>query len=113
MGNYYRMELKVPANLVTTIFDLLKDDGLVVNVTPLQEETKVKPSKYANGKKNKGITGAQLVLSALKHGACAQDILTTTFVARGFSPNSCHAACSKLIKEGKVTRTPNGHYALV
>lgn len=64
-------------------------------------DKRTRKSGYVGGKKNKGISGAELLLSALPANS---DKLGDVFEKRGFARASAHATTSKLMTDKKITR---------
>lgn len=66
--------------------------------------------RYRDGKRNKGISGRDLVLTALhrRDGKMTYDAVGRAFVSRGFAEQSFGATISKLYKQGLVGRGEEG-----
>ena len=69
-------------------------------------------SRFVGGRKNKGIGGAALVEELLQSGPASLTEIRNTFTHRGFSSNSAPPCISRLMRDGRLTRT-HGRYALV
>lgn len=73
-----------------------------------------KTLRYANGKRNKGISGQALMLQVLTEAGRAMDIheINDAFVARGFADRSASPLLSQLMHQGLVERRAKGVWAL-
>ena len=103
----FKMHLIVPIKMVGTIIELIADEGILVSVEPVVE--KGKTFRYVGGKRNKGISGSELVLTSLRdHGGLMKvKELEAVFVGKGFSTNSVGPSVSKLVIEKKIKRDGN------
>lgn len=69
---------------------------------------------YANGRRDKGISGAELMLKLLGDagGTLSYDKLSRGFTARGFAPNSASPVLSQMRKAGVVEMPQRGMWKL-
>jgi hypothetical protein len=70
------------------------------------------PSRYVNGRRNKGVGGAELILETLRGGAATVDELKRTFTHSGFSPTSVSPCLSRLLRDKRVQHAMHGRYML-
>jgi hypothetical protein len=103
------MHLIVPAALVGTIIELVSGEGIVVKVETHTDEKKV---RFANGKRNKGIKGDDLLLSLLKACAMTSEAIEKAFIAKGFARSSVSPTVSKLRNNKKIARNDKGLWHL-
>jgi hypothetical protein len=115
---YYHIHLRVPTRLVTTLLELVEREDITVLDSPFKEAAIAPSSKrtphYVNGKRNKGISGRDLVLASLKTSpsGLTDEELERIFTDRGFSPNSAGPNTSKLREEGVIWRSIGGKWLL-
>jgi hypothetical protein len=93
---------------LATIISALKGSATLISMTVVEEKKpKTRNHGYVDGKRNKGISGEDLVIQSLKAGAQTSEQLTATFVERGFAPKSVSPNVSALVHRGIVVK--NGH----
>ena len=104
----FRMHLEVPTNLVGPIIELVDNEGILVSVEPLKEKN-TKKHFYTNGKRNKGVSGIDLLMGLLKDhkGGVVFEQLKKAFVEKGFSETSVSPILSKLSADGKIVKVGN------
>jgi len=107
----YDLCIRVPAAKLGTILELLEEEGEVLSIVLTREHHK-KPVRWANGSRNKGITGADLVLELVQKSTITAAYARRVFIERGFAPNSSAAALSHLVGLGKIKRDVNGTFSL-
>ena len=108
----FKMHLEVPSKLVGTIIELLDGEGILVSVEPVVDKPK-KVTRYAGGKRNKGISAVGLIVECLtKSKVLNMSQLRAFFTDRGFSENSVHPSLSKLVQDKRV-KNDSGKYSLV
>lgn len=108
----YEIVLHVSSLSLTTVLDVVKDSATVKSLRQL-EDIKKPISRYADGKRGKGISGAALVLEVLADGQIhTSDDLTAAFISRGFAANSVLPACSNLIADDKIKCVAHGRFCL-
>jgi hypothetical protein len=110
---YFQMTLRVSAKNLTTVMEVVAGAADLLELKQLagdepEEGPKKKNFSYANGQRNKGITGEELILQSLQKGALGSDAMCNVFASRGFAGHSFHAAASKLAKEGKIIKNGKG-----
>jgi hypothetical protein len=71
------------------------------NISPVTGKEK-KQFRYNDGKRDKGITGRDLILSLLADGPKPKNHVLSQFKARGFAHNSFSASLSPLTRGGQV-----------
>lgn len=95
-----------------------KNEGIEILKHEQEETSVVLPKRrqlhrsYANGIRNKGITGKDLILQILKNGAVTVEELRKEFARRGFAEVSAHSASSILVQKGQIIRDPEGKFHL-
>jgi len=97
----FAIHIIVPAKMIGTIIDLLDNEGILVSVTPIDDEKKPSRHRVPRSRKNTQ-TGQELVLQLLSSGAKTPQQLSTLFQAQGFSSSSYSPCCSKLHAAGKI-----------
>jgi hypothetical protein len=129
----YRMILAVDSRALATMVSLVEGspDVKLLGVTdfadpaplppsppaPIVHETlsspKIKTSpRFAGGKKNKGVSGENLVIETLRSGSSDLSELKRVFTHRGFAPTSASPTLSRMIRDGDVERGPHGRFQL-
>jgi hypothetical protein len=109
----HHMHLIVPTRLVGTIYELLEGTGVVVECKPYEVPTpKVKMSRYANGKRDKGISGADLAIKLVGQGINTRRSLAEEFQKQGFARKSATAVVSILKHEGRISVDNTGRIFL-
>lgn len=112
----FRITCNVLSANLATVIGALEDAAQIVEVRALEEPAPAKPPKfrYVNGKKNKGISGRDLLLEILSKykRPVSRDALSREFVSRGFAANSLSPTISALVHEGEVDRAKNGYVSL-
>ena len=119
-SNIFIVTLQVDARRLPTVLEALSGAATLVSVTPCQEAKVADPNLkkehfFRDGKRNKGISGHDLVLELLrsKDGKPTSfNDIAKAFVERGFVANSASPALSNLKKEGKIRALGNGRYVL-
>ena len=98
----YRMELLVPDSMVSTVFDVMKGEGIVMSIEPVKTE-------HHNNRKpvmrpRSAETGKQLAFRLIKTAADGITLkaLEKAFIQDGRSENSHGPCLSELKKEGKI-----------
>jgi len=109
----YDLCVRVPAKTVGTILETLEGEVELLSVKATVEYHQHKTMRYANGRRNKGITGKALALDLLKQGPLTTAELKRAFELKGFAPQSSSPALSELLTEGKIKRTDTGVYTAV
>ena len=111
-NQYYKMELRVPASLVPTIFELLNDDGIVVTVEPVKDKVALRRHRHhtRNKQHTAGPTCQQLVLASLDasmNKKLSHDQLNRIVVNAGFAPTTLGPTISALIRSGDIGAAKN------
>lgn len=112
----FEMHLIVPTRLVGAIVELMDGEGVVVTMSP-HVETKRTNSKshYANGKKDKGISGPDAVREVMTQAGrpmLAKEVGRLLASKHGFAVGTASPVLSKFLAEGKVVRDDAGKYSL-
>ena len=73
------------------------------------EEKNTKKHFYTHGKRNKGVSGIDLLMGLLKDhkGGVVFEQLKKAFVEKGFSETSVSPILSKLSADGKIVKVGN------
>lgn len=109
----FDVHIRTTAGRLQMIVDVLDGSAEVISVKRAEDRT-VKRTKrtYVGGKRDKGITGLDLITQTLAKGPMTQASLQNLFLAKGFADSSCGAALSKLVKNKTVVHQDDGRYAL-
>lgn len=103
---YYKMTLNVPEDLVSVVFDAVKGRGIVVTSTEaIENGRRASRPHFAGGKRNKGISGQELILQTLKeHGRIPYERMRKLFVDHDppFAATSIESAAVLLKQAGKI-----------
>ena len=112
----FDVTLRVSSARLATVLEALNGSATLVSVLPCTEVTpkRARVFAYAGGKRNKGISGQQLVLQALQraNGKLTIGQLGKIFAAQGFSPNSQSPALAALKTRGLVESLEKGSWKL-
>lgn len=100
---------------LATILEAISGSARLVGVVPVPEESEPEKERnhgYANGKRNKGISGVDLAVETLRS---ANRVFTFTEVARvfqdrGFAPNSASPSLTMAVKENRAIALGGGKY---
>lgn len=114
MSAKFEMHLIVPPKLVGTIVELMEGEGVIVSMNPHNEKGKRNGPRYAGGKRNKGISGANAALAIIKESAkpLTYDKIGTLMASRhNFSVTSASPVLAKLVAAKKII-VRNGLYSL-
>ena len=114
----YEVTLKVTGQQsLAAVIACFEDKNLTCEVVSVQQAAPEEPPprklRFANGHRNKGISGHDLVLEALAAGPKLSQAIERDFVRRGFSGSSTSVAVARCIKAGVVERLRGGYYQLV
>lgn len=112
----FDVTFRVTGAKLPTVLSVLDRDATLQGVVPVAETAvPVAPAKraqtYANGRRNKGISGEALVLECLDRGITTFRAISEEFVARGFARNSASPALSQLSTSGRIACLGNGVYS--
>ncbi len=118
---FHEVTLCVSTARLADIMSKLDADCSLLGVRPMPPAAEAPVPKkrahgYANGKRDKGIRGDELVLRSLKDAAptpITAAALSRIFVAEGFADNSVSPVVSKLIAAKKIKTVGHLTYALV
>ena len=116
----YSVVLHVSEKRLGTLLDAIAGSATLISATATTEviETRAVSTgdthHYVNGKRNKGISGEDLILKTL---ASSNKVFTTVeienaFVQHGFAGKSYSPPLSKLVGAGKVRALGNAKYIL-
>lgn len=103
----HNIELTITTStqMLPHILQATEDCAQIVKVVPITSSHEQTPKHpYANGIRDKGITGHQLALQLLSDGEKHLDFLKKKFVAHGFAASSAYAYIAKLKAAGKVEK---------
>lgn len=109
MRKEYEIRLLCTLDKIAVIEDVLRGEATILRIiTPDERNTMVEyevrspPTKirrrFVNGKRNKGISGADLIVKALKEhgGSLSRSDLCAIFEHHGFSRSSVNSAARKI-----------------
>jgi len=85
----------------------------LVEASPYVEPKSSPKVRYAAGKKDKGISGKDLLVRCLESGPRTVDELTVVFITNGFAPSSAGSFASQAVKDGLAKRNGDGRYHLI
>jgi hypothetical protein len=111
----FDMHLRVPHDRMSVIIDTLEGSCEVVKIEQFREDDSVpkkKTFRYAGGKRDKGISGPELLMDLLGTSSRSLKSIAQDFQARGFARNSASAVASKLVEKGTLKREGRGLSAL-
>src|ERR1700692_788924 len=110
----FEVILHVSSKVLPHLLSTVAPECKLVSVKPITGETTVREPRYANGKRNKGISGRDLTLKLLgaEKRAFSYRELAEAVQSHGFAANSVSPVLSNLVKEKKVKALGNGQYAL-
>jgi hypothetical protein len=123
MARVYAVLFHVSEDHLGTVLSTLSGASTLVSVTPTEKTVnkraspKVHPDRetfYVGGKRNKGISGEDLVLQVLGSANRVFDSaeVRSKFVQHGFAANSCYSTMSKLVSEKKIRALGNSKFCL-
>lgn len=106
----YEVRLRVPGDKMATIMALLADEVTLLSMNEVASSTPEPQRKtgYANGKKDKGISGERLLLRELRAMPMRRDGIAKAFELAGFAAATGDPATSNAIKLGYATRDETG-----
>jgi hypothetical protein len=101
---------------LSTILPVLEGSCQIITLKQVGPDTpaarqRIGP-RYANGVRNKGISGDALMLEILSKTPMSLKQISTVFKQRGFAEKTASPILSKLTKAKKVTRMGSGSYTL-
>ena len=99
----YKMQLLVPDNMVSTVFEVMKGEGIVMSVEPAEQQHRA--SNKSVPRSRSGETGKELALrliNAAGPSGISLKALEKAFTQDGRSENSHSPCLSELKKEGKI-----------
>jgi hypothetical protein len=112
----FKVLLSVPGDNLTTVLEVIKGNASIISINANDEPKTKKKMRYANGKRDKGITGEELALQILTRNKDMKFTLMSTirseFVNKGFAPTSASAAISTLVSKGRARRIGDDQYTL-
>jgi len=110
-NTFYRMELRVPSNLVAPIFELLSDEGVVITIEPVAPEKVRRHRHHTRNKQHQaGPTCQQLVLASLaasQDRKLSHDQLNAIVVKAGFASTTLGPTVSALMRAGTIGAAKN------
>jgi hypothetical protein len=78
----------------------------------LTQEKNTTASGFVGGRRNKGVSGEQLILETLRSGPANLDELRHVFANRGFAAASASPYVSKMLRAGSIQRGMHGRLFL-
>lgn len=113
----FEMTLRVAAENLTTVLDVLKDSADLLTMKQLEgveaPKTTRKAGGYRNGVRKKGINSRDLILQTVDKGTTTLKQLQKLFLAQGFAETSALPAVNLLIRNGEVVKIADGVYGAV
>lgn len=103
---FFDVTLRVNEKNLAWYLSLVAEDRRVElrGVVPVKTDEPAPKNRYINGKRDKGISGIDLVLKTLQGCASTLPTLTKIFVAQGFAETSVSSVISRLLDEGRVRK---------
>ena len=119
MSKVYAVLLHIDEKNLPTVLSAVAGSATLVSVTatiqePAVEKATPREFHYAHGKRDKGISGEDLVLEVLAQAGKPVTLteLEAAFVERRFSHNSVSPIIHKLLAAEKIRRVGTGSYCL-
>jgi hypothetical protein len=116
MATVYLVTLHVDEKQLPVVLGALAGSAKLVSVTPTEEAKAEVPKGpyYVDGKRNKGISGEDLLLEVLGRAPrpFTHKELEDAFQARRFSPNSVNPNIHRLLAAEKIRRVGTSSYCL-
>ena len=107
----FEMHLRVLAENLTTVLDVLKDSADLISMTQIEDAKVAARVNHRPKARVKGFTSRDLILQVLGEGKPKTiKELVRLFEAKGFSRNSASPAVNELIRNGKVKKIADGVY---
>jgi hypothetical protein len=118
MKPFFDVTIRVSERRLGTLLGIITEDHdfELRGVTRVSDASvpQVPEHRFRNGKRNKGISGVDLLIQTLKGGrALSLKELEQVFEGRGFAAASAAGALSRLRSEGRVRGDNFGHYQFV
>ena len=98
----FHVKDKIALSTLMSSVDSITDIELISALPIAKDKPRKKIMRYANGKRNKGISGRSLVLQVLAKGQKSEAQIAKAFKGRGFAPTSYTVAISALKAEKKI-----------
>lgn len=116
----YRVTLQVSGSVLNTLLQVVENTkGITLeNVATMsagEGPADARTSRYANGKRFKGISAQDLIVKVVKENGSkptTMNHLKSAFKANGFAENSAAASLSTGVKLKKFIYTDEGHIKL-
>jgi hypothetical protein len=116
----YRVILSVSGKSLPTLLGVIeRANGITLTALELNGGNVAEPSttearqvRYAGGKRNKGISGRDLVLKVIRESSkpTPYTVVRDAMVKQGFADNSASPLLSRLRIEGLISRNDNDTY---
>ena len=110
--NRFSVTFHVDENKLPLILEVVAKSATLVGVSVVKEVEPKPPGKksfhYANGLRNKGISGENLILELIKSGPVSFELIKDKFFEKGFASNSASAALSALRSKKIADRKADG-----
>jgi hypothetical protein len=117
MKTYYKVILKVEESQLSVVLGALAPEVKMLGAEPLAEELPLPPkrsNRYVNGKRNKGISGADLLTEIFsKLNRATETEIQKSFIARGFSNTTVYPCICMAIRNGSIKQVGHGVYEKV
>lgn len=108
MSKTYDITLRCNLDQLPTILQVVQGHATLLNCQqtadqmPQSPDSSRKSFRYANGQRNKGITGQALLLRCLSEAKTSRPLIEQAFKSAGFSKSSLSPVLSKLLAAGQV-----------
>ena len=114
----YEVMLKVTGQQsLAAVIACFEDKNLTCEVVSVQQAAPEDPPprklRYANGHRNKGITGRDLVIEVLAEGPKLPAAIERAFMRRGFAASSASPSIARCIAADLIEQLHGGYYQLV
>jgi hypothetical protein len=119
----YRVIIDIKSAMLSTVLELIDNsDGIHLDSVhdaadpglppaPLPPEPKVNGGlRYANGWKQKGISGVSIIEGVLRSGPATLDELKSAFVNAGYARTSTGNYVNRLLKANRIVRGTHGRF---
>ncbi len=112
----FQVTLRVSSSRLGTVLEALKGAAELLSVLPCEAPSVAKPTRalaYVNGKRNKGISGPELVLKSLREREPrTREEFAAIFTLHGFAETSFSPSLTGLKEKGLVALVAPGKYGL-
>ncbi len=115
MSKKYILTIRTEDIDIPTILQALAGSATLVSIVEDQVPAVLtaKKSHYANGKRDKGISGVDLALDVLRRTpTVTTQMFEQAFVERGFAAHSHSSAVHQLVQDGRAIKLGTGMWTL-